>query len=136
MSQYPEQLRCRIIIHPEGGETRLPFPQADVEILNCSSEPIAIEYQGDVFQHLDLIIKTENSVTVSRFRYGLMFLQYGSSIQTLLLQPTQTYRCNVSLFATVGHENIRAGEYTAQALFDYRDMVVISEAIGFHISGF
>ena len=134
--KQPVKLVCDLIIHSQADSTDgLPFPKAEVKLTNVSSEPIEIEWQGHPFQHLDLVVKTQDGRVISRFHYGLMLLRYGNPSHIWAVQPNESIQSIVNLMGTVGHDDIKPGRYGAYAIFNFGNLQAVSGFVEFDIVG-
>jgi hypothetical protein len=140
LDKLPEQsakpaLACRLRKRqPHNGRRRVSSTAGEVELENKADAPIEIELQMSPFQYLNLIVRDASGSVVSEGFYGNLFSPVEVPY-TLRLQPGETYVGPVSLLGNVPLEKQRAGRYTVQAIYTYKDLRAVSEPLEFQYEG-
>jgi hypothetical protein len=106
----------------------------EVELENASSDVLEIEFRMSRLQYLNLIVTDARGQVVSEGHYGDIFSPMAESY-TWRLQPGEKYIGPVSLLGTVPEEKIEPGEYTVQAVYEYKDLRAVSEPFRVELKG-
>jgi hypothetical protein len=108
---------------------RGPSPIAgEVELENTSSEVVEIEVRTSPLQYLDLVVTDAAGNVLSDSFYGDLFSPLAEPY-LLRLQPGERFTAPVSLLGNVPEGKWHPGEYTVQAVYDYRGVRAVSEPL-------
>jgi hypothetical protein len=95
---------------------------------NTSTDVLEIEVSSSPLQYLDLIVTDMHGQLVSDSYYGDLFSPLAEPYR-LSLQPGQKYTAPVSLLGNVAEEKRRPGEFTVQAVYEYKALRAVSESL-------
>jgi hypothetical protein len=127
------RLACRPRKKTHGRAAHSPTA-GEVELENTSSEVLEIEFRMSRLQYLNLIVTDAKSRVISEGHYGDIFSPMAEPY-TWRLQPGEKYIGPVSLLGNVPDEKIMPGEYTAQAVYGYKDLRAVSEPFHVRLEG-
>jgi hypothetical protein len=98
----------------------------EVVLENTSPDVMEIEVQMSPLQYLNLVVKDAQGKVVSEGHYGDRFSPLESP-HVLRLEPGERFIGNVSLLGTVPENKRLPGNYTIQAIYNYRSIRAFSE---------
>jgi hypothetical protein len=106
----------------------------EVELENTSSNVLEIEVRTSPLQYLNLIVTDAAGNVVSDSFYGDLFSPLAEP-SALRLQPGERFTAPVSLLGNVPEGKWHPGEYTVQAVYDYRGLRAVSEPLRVRLPG-
>jgi len=114
----PQPLTCQLRRMDENSRCSSVSLMAEIELKNTSTSPIEIEYWLTALQGLNLIVNDGNGKVVSEGHFADRFSPTLDP-RILRLEPGESFRASVHLFATVPHALQVPGNYSIKAIYEY-----------------
>jgi hypothetical protein len=127
-SLHQAPLTCRLRPKKASDHEGRVSPMGEVELENCSTIPLEIEYTMTPLQFFELEVIASDGRVVSEGHFSDR-LSPMREPAVLCLQPGARFTANVSLLATVPRDRRRPGTYTVQASYRFQDQQVMAEPL-------
>jgi uncharacterized protein (TIGR02996 family) len=127
---YASPLKCTLRKKTDGRSAGRATA-GEVVLLNESATEVAIEYPFHPLFYLNIIVKNSRGVVLATRFYGSIFGAGGDNV--LRLQPGGCYIHNVSLLGVPVEDEVKAGVYSGQAIYEYTWWCAESEPLGFEL---
>lgn len=129
-TQAPSQppITCQLRRAETTGRQGLMPNMGEVELQNCSSAPVEIEYTMTPLQFLDLVVIGPSGTVVSEGHFSDRFSPMREPAELRLL-PGEKFTSSVALLATVPRAHRQSGRYVIQASYRFQGIPIVAEPL-------
>lgn len=128
MARRQHPLACRLgPTTAVGRQGPIPY-MGEMELENCSDEPLEIEYTMTPLQYFELEIVGPAGIKVSEGHFSDRFSP-ALEPHVLRLMPGEKFSSNVSLLATLPRERRFPGRYTIHGSYCFQGRRVLAEPV-------
>lgn len=129
-----QSLVCRVRTKVAPGFSGPAASMGEVELENCSHDPLEIEYTMTPLQFFELEVVGPGGGVVSEGHFSDRFSPTRDPA-VLRLLPGEKFTSCLSLLATVPRNNRVAGKYTIRAAYLFRDETIRAEPLTIELNG-